>query len=155
MKKDYLECPEDHPHYGEIRYDVNGDPICHICGKSFPKLGAHIWSGHKIRTRDYCELFGLDVGRGICSKEYANKMRGYVHEHYQIVVSENLIRGGKATRFKQGCEGRTRDKISEQTKKALSALGKKTGAMNIKKTPNHKKHVGYDTRNQNSDPGYK
>lgn len=60
MNENYLECPELHPHYGEIQYDVNGDPICHICGKSFPKLGAHIWNGHRIKTRDYFEICGID-----------------------------------------------------------------------------------------------
>lgn len=139
MNENYLECPELHPHYGEIQYDVNGDPICHICGKSFPKLGAHIWNGHHIKTRDYCEIFGLDVGKGICSKEYAQKMREYAYQHYDVVISNNLIKNGKHTRYKHGHEGRTRDKMSEQTKRALSALGKRTGITNIKQTPNHKK----------------
>lgn len=139
MKENYLKCPERHPHYGEIQYDVNGNPICHICGKSFAKLGAHIWNGHRIKMYDYCKLFGLNVGKGICSKEYANKMRNYVFKHYKVVVSENLIKNGKYTRFQQGCEGRTRDKMSAQTRKAVSALGKRTGAINIQKNPNHKK----------------
>lgn len=140
MKENYLECPERHPHYGEIQYDVNGDPICHICGKSFSKLGAHIWNGHKMRTHDYCKTFGLNVGKGICSKEYAMKMRNYAYQHYDIVISENLIKDGKHTRFKQGSEGRTREKMSEQTRRALIVLGKRTGAINIKNTLNNKKH---------------
>lgn len=133
MKENYLEHPECHPHYGEIQYDVNGNPICHICGKSFPKLGAHIWNGHKMRTREYCQIFGLNVGKGICSNEYAMKMREYAYQNYDVVISENLIKEGKRTRFRKGSEGRTREKMSEQTKRALSSLGKRTGPINIKK----------------------
>mgnify|MGYP003002926389 CR=1 FL=1 len=140
MKENYLECPERHPHYGEIQYDVNGNPICHICGKSFPKLGAHIWNGHKMRTREYCQIFGLNVGKGICSNEYAMKMREYAYQNYDVVISENLIKDGKRTRFRKGSEGRTREKMSEQTKRALSSLGKRTGPINIKNIFNNKQY---------------
>lgn len=141
MRENYLESPKSHPHYGEIQYDVNGDPVCHICGKSFPKLGAHIWNGHHIRTRDYCEIFGLNTGRGICSKEYRNKMRAHVRQNYEKVVVKNMVKAGECTRFQKGSKGRTRDKMSEQTKRALSALGKRTGPVNIHFTPNHKKSI--------------
>ena len=49
------------------------------------------------------------------------------------MISENLIKDGKRTRFRKGSEGRTREKMSEQTKRALSSLGKRTGPINIKK----------------------
>lgn len=140
MKENYLEHPECHPHYGEIQYDVNGNPICHICGKSFPKLGAHIWNGHKMRTREYCQIFGLDTTHGICSKDFKEKMREHVYEHYDCVVSENLIKGGKKTRFIPGCEGRTKDKMSEQTRRALSELGRRTWRTNTKKSRNFQKN---------------
>lgn len=140
MKENYLEHPECHPHYGEVQYDVNGNPICHICGKSFPKLGAHIWNGHRIKMREYCEIFGLDVKHGVCSKEYKNKMRDHVYVHYDTVVTKNLLEKGTKSRFKSGGKGRTKDMMSEQTRKRVADLGRKTGAINIKKTRNYVKH---------------
>jgi hypothetical protein len=86
-----------------------------------------------MRTREYCQIFGLNVGKGICSNEYAMKMREYAYQNYDVVISENLIKDGKRTRFRKGSEGRTREKMSEQTKRALSSLGKRTGPINIKK----------------------
>ena len=46
-------------------------------------------------------------------------MREYAYQHYDVVISNNLIKNGKHTRYKHGHEGRTRDKMSEQTKKSL------------------------------------
>lgn len=137
MKENYLEFPKRHPHYGEVQYDVNGDPVCHICGKPFPKLGAHIWNGHRIRTRDYCKIFGLDVKKGICSKEFKEKMRALNAEHYDIVVRKNLLESGAKTRYASGSQGRTKDMMSEQTRRRVAELGHKTGRINIKKTRTH------------------
>lgn len=139
-KINYLESPQKHPHYGEIQYDVNGDPVCHICGKSFPKLCAHIWNGHRIKAKDYKKTFGLDVKKGICSKEYIEKMSAYTQEHYQVVVKQNLIEKGKHSRFKAGSKGRTSDMVSEQTRRRLSELGRKTSGANLKKTRTHLIH---------------
>lgn len=140
MKEDYLKDPKSHPHYGEVQYDVNGNPICHICGKSFPKLGAHIWSGHKIKMREYCEIFGLDVKHGVCSKEYKNRMRDHVYKHYDTVVTKNLLKKGAKSRFKSGGKGRTKDMMSEQTRRRVAELGRNTGRDNIKQTRNYMKH---------------
>lgn len=44
--------------YGKITF-ICGMPMCHICGKTFNKLGAHSWMVHQILTKDYREMFGL------------------------------------------------------------------------------------------------
>jgi hypothetical protein len=37
---------------------------CQICGKWYRQLGTHVSSIHKIRAREYREMFGLDVKTG-------------------------------------------------------------------------------------------
>lgn len=44
--------------YGKITF-IEGLPMCHICGKTFNKLGAHSWNAHKIPTSEYRDMFGI------------------------------------------------------------------------------------------------
>ena len=90
----------DLPEYAKVEYAPNGDAICHICGKAFRKLGAHIWNGHHITMRDYCTKFGLYYRTNKASNiDYRvhmhNIQRGYC-------ITDNLIEKGKNTRLKKG-----------------------------------------------------
>lgn len=131
-----LKCTE-HPHYGELIYNAQGLLVCHICGRAFKKLGAHIWNSHHILTRTYCEMYGLDLGKGLCSEEHRELLRENVMKHYDEVVGKNLIQGGVETRFCPGSEGRPKEKVSEQTRRRLVAHGseyiKKNGRRKSKK----------------------
>lgn len=80
-------------------------------------------------------MYGLDVGKGLCSEEYKELLREYVRENYDKVVEENLIEKGKKTRFVYGDVGRPKDKVSEQSRRRLVMLGKET----IRKTRSHSK----------------
>jgi hypothetical protein len=106
--------------YGEVRYCLKGKPVCHICGISFDRLLSHVRQKHKISAREYKIKFGLDVIKGICSKESAKKSRKAVFDNYELVVKQNLIKNGKNTTFKKGSKGRTRDQVSAQTKTRLT-----------------------------------
>lgn len=105
--------------YGRVEYDQDGKPICEICGKSFDRLMAHARQVHEISARDYKIAHGLDIGKGICSKRSSELSRERVFENYDKVVAQNLIKNGQKTRFKKGDEGRTADKVSEQTRQNL------------------------------------
>lgn len=105
----------DIPPKGEVHYDSRGFPICHICGRSFKKLGAHIYNKHGITRREYCKQFGLDLDRGLCSAELREHLREKNAENFSVVVEENLKLKGTPTRFTKGSKGRTRDKCSLQT----------------------------------------
>ncbi len=104
---------------GEIHYDKEGKPICHICGKSFKKLLSHVWQKHKMSAYDYKKHFGLETTKSIMCKESIEIARQRNLENYDKVVKNNLIRKGENTRFKEGYKGRTKDQVSPMTAKKL------------------------------------
>jgi hypothetical protein len=105
--------------YGEVEYDNNGKPICEICGKSFNRLLSHVRQKHEINEREYKLTYGLDLKKGICSKESSEKTRIKTLENFDKVIAKNLLKNGEKSRFKKGDKGRTKDKVSEQTRKRL------------------------------------
>jgi hypothetical protein len=119
-----IEKEVNHPYFGEVKYDDKGLPLCHICGKSFRKLLNHVWQKHGIYEKEYKLTFGLDTGKGICCQETRERLQQAIKDNYDIVVSDNLLKNGSRTRFKSGGMGRTRDKLSEQSRRRLSDLGR-------------------------------
>lgn len=105
--------------YGEIEYDINGNPKCEICGKHFKRVLSHVRQKHNMNEREYKKNFGFDLRKGICSKESKEKSRKAVFENYEKVVEKNLIIKGQESRFKNGDKGRTKDMVSAQTRKML------------------------------------
>lgn len=63
------------PPVGEIHFDDEGKLICHICGRSYHKLGAHIKQKHDISTDKYKEKFGLNRGAKLTSKSVQDVFR--------------------------------------------------------------------------------
>jgi hypothetical protein len=111
----------NHPHYGEIIYDKRGYLVCHICNRGgFRALGTHVRQAHKdvvSDMREYKEMFGLEVKKGILTEELRKLKADKVWENETVL---NLF-GEKSinSRFKKGGKGRTRDKVSEQTRRKL------------------------------------
>lgn len=64
--------------YGEITHDINGKPICHICGKSFDKLIEHTKRVHGMGSTEYRLAFGLMMSARLTSPKYHKKMKDYV-----------------------------------------------------------------------------
>ncbi len=106
--------------YGRVEYDENDKPICDICGLSFNKLGSHVRQSHRMTAREYKELFGLDLIKGIMSPRSTALAKRKLQENYDQCVTSNLIQGGANTRFEVGSKGRTKDQVSEQTRLRLS-----------------------------------
>lgn len=104
----------DLPDFGKVEYAENGDAICHICGKAYRKLGAHIWNCHHITMRDYCTKFGLLYRNNKASNlDYRIKMR-IIQKDY--CITDNLLEKGKATRIKKGDTLRySRKALQEET----------------------------------------
>lgn len=48
---------------------------CHICGKCFHHLGAHITRTHELTPNEYCDEFGLKRTTGLISPALAEKRR--------------------------------------------------------------------------------
>lgn len=126
--------------YGVIEYDDIGNPVCEICGKSFSRVLSHVRQKHDMNEREYKLKFGFDLRKGICSRFSSELSRIAVEENYEKVVVQNLNKKGQNSRFKKGDKGRTKEKVSEQTRirlkkrlqdpemqKALKKSGKRLG----------------------------
>lgn len=107
------------PQKGEIKYDKEGKPICHICGKSFKKLMSHVWQKHNMFSYEYKKTFGLETTKSIMWKGSVELARKRNLDNYDKVVTENLLKKGQDTRFKKGHKGRTKDQISIMTERKL------------------------------------
>lgn len=105
--------------YGVIEYNEDGQPMCEICGKHFERVIAHARQKHHISEREYKLQFGFNLKKGICSKQSAEKSRERVFENYDKCIGKNLELLGEKTRFKVGSLGRTKEKVSEQTRLML------------------------------------
>lgn len=86
------------PSKGEVRYAPNGDPICHICGMAYAKLGNHIFNKHKLSQNEYREQFHLYRNTKLTNNDYRKKMSDYNKKYSELVVKENLLEKGKKTR---------------------------------------------------------
>ena len=106
--------------HGVIEYTDQGKPICHICGKAFNKLGTHVYYTHNMLMRDYKKKFGLDLIKGIMSRESTMLARRRVYENYDQCITVNLKEKGIPTRYETGSKGRTKEFVSEQTRLRLS-----------------------------------
>lgn len=107
------------PEKGEVTYDSRGYPICHICGRAYKKLGAHIFSAHNLTAKEYKIEFGLDRTKGLLDQELKKRLQKNVMDNYEKVVINNLIQKGADTRFRIGSSGRCREIMSIQTMKKL------------------------------------
>jgi hypothetical protein len=110
-----IEPQTNNQNFGQIKYDPYGKPTCHICGKSFHRLLQHVRQVHTINAKDYKAMFGLIPNKGIMSEVSLQKSQANVSENFDKAVA-NLLKHGVDTRFKKGHEGRTRDKMSEQSR---------------------------------------
>lgn len=55
------------PPAGEVHKDIEGKIICHVCGRSYNKLGAHIVQKHKISVDKYKEVYELNRSQSLTS----------------------------------------------------------------------------------------
>ena len=86
------------PNAGEVKYAINGDPICHICGMAYRKLGSHIYNKHHLTQKEYRERFKLYHSTRLTNQDYKTMMHMYNTKYYDLVVKKNLIEGGVSTR---------------------------------------------------------
>lgn len=105
--------------YGIIEYNDEGLVKCEICSLYFKRPIVHVRQKHFLTEREYKTQFGFDLKKGICSKESAGISREKVLENYDRCIKNNLEIKGVKSRFKKGSEGRTKEKVSAQTKARL------------------------------------
>ena len=97
--RENIELQTSHPNYGKVVKSADGRIICHICGKPFRKLGAHVVQKHGITSWVYKVMFGLDVIKGLVSDEHRQHLSDCAKRNYDVSIKKNLIEGGTATRF--------------------------------------------------------
>lgn len=102
------------PPKGQMIYDNEDRPICHICGRAFNKLGQHVFNRHGMSADEYKELFELNRNVGLTSNKTKEKLQQAVKDNYDQVVVANLVNKGKHTRFNKNNKGRTKDKVRLQ-----------------------------------------
>lgn len=110
--------------FGIIEYNAEGLPMCEICGQYFDRVLSHVRQKHNMQAREYKELYGFDLIKGITSQKSKLKSREAALKNYDEVIARNLLEKGKATRFNEGCTGRTSDQVSEQTRIMLGQRAK-------------------------------
>lgn len=123
--------------FGIIEYDEEGNPKCEICGRYFKRVLTHVRQKHFIDEKEYKKEYGFDLYKGICSKESAERSRERVFENYDKCVEKNLVTKGAESRFKKGYKGRTKEKVSEQTKIMLKERLKKPYMVEAMKKSGH------------------
>ena len=87
------------PEHGRIRHDENGKVICHICGRSYTRLGSHVKESHDMSIEEYKEKFGLCKRAKTTERSYAQVMHNYAKEYK---MDERLLVVGQATRIQRG-----------------------------------------------------
>ena len=100
---------------------AEGKIQCAICKGWYIKLCAHTVQAHGVTASEYKKEQRLDSIKGLVHKDHHKKLSELVKKH-PTVIQENLVEGGKATRFKKGDKTLGNYQRSEQTLKRLKRL---------------------------------
>lgn len=75
---------------------------CQICGKDCEHLGSHVWQRHKIKSKEYKEMFDLPYNMGLCSKNVSDKQREHA---IKLKTHEENFKKSLKYAFKPGHQG--------------------------------------------------
>lgn len=95
------------PKAGTVEHDENGKIICHICGRSYSRLGSHVKESHNMSIEEYKEKFGLCRRTKTTEKSYSQIMREYA---YKNNMDKQISEAGKFTRIKKGENNKRKNK---------------------------------------------
>lgn len=115
------------PPYGEVRYDDEGRPICHVCGMAFDKLIEHTIRKHGLDSLSYRQTFGLMLSARLTGPKYHEKMRQHVAEKPTYKVNFETTHNGE----KRHKSGRSPG-WSEQERKARMKAQAQNGSQSKK-----------------------
>ncbi len=86
--------------------------ICKLCGKECLYLGSHLWFKHKMKAREYKEMYGLDYNYPLISPEVQAKKRVAFEADREKYIA-NLKSNGSKYWFKKGTTNKQR--VSQQS----------------------------------------
>jgi len=87
---------------------------CEICKKHYRHLGSHIWHAHKLKARDYKEMFGLDLKFALIDDDVKQKKQDAYAENREKYLANLTTTKAKKYRFKKG-QAPKRTYFSEQS----------------------------------------
>jgi hypothetical protein len=108
------------PEAGVIEKDYRGYVVCHICGRAYKKLGAHLKESHRMTIDAYKEKFGLCHNARTTAFSYSEHMRMLADKYKmgqrlmitglntRIKTGENHLRLGKKARLQECIDKRRR-----------------------------------------------
>ena len=84
------------PDAGNVEYDDQGRPICHICGMALDKLMEHVRRKHHMTSEEYRRSFDLMRKKArLTSPKYSDMMRKHVDDTPTWVENFSDIHCGK------------------------------------------------------------
>lgn len=113
------------PDEGNIAHDHRGYVVCHICGRSYKRLGSHIKGSHNMTIAEYKEAFGLCNNARTTESTYSSHMRALA---YYYEMPKRLQKAGENTRIKAG---ETRLRYGKKSR--LQEILNRSRRFNIKK----------------------
>ena len=87
------------PKLGKVEYDYRGYVVCHICGRAYKSLGAHIKESHNMTIAEYKAKFELCNNTKTTEVNYSAHMRNLA---YKYNMPQRLQITGYPTRIKKG-----------------------------------------------------
>lgn len=87
------------PEAGMLVKDNRGYPICHVCGKSYRRIGSHCKEKHGMTIAEYKKQFGLCASCKTTEDSYSATMSKHAYDNN---MDKQLLECGKNTRFKTG-----------------------------------------------------
>ena len=84
------------PALGMIEKDDKGYVICHICGRSYKRLGSHAKESHNLTIEQYKEKFGLCRNARTTEDKYSKVMKQHAYDNNMPAM---LTEKGKRTRL--------------------------------------------------------
>ena len=112
------------PPKGVIVKDNNGYIVCHICGRSYKRLGSHAKESHHLTIEQYKREFDLCRNARTTEDNYSETMKDLALKYK---MDEMLKDKGSATRFIKGSRTpHTKDKVRLQ--EIIDKRNRKRGA---------------------------
>lgn len=113
----------DLPSPGIIKRDKSGKVICHICGRSYNRLGSHVNESHGLTIAEYKEKFGLCARAKTTEESYSRKMHNYaikngIDKIISIMGLETRIKPGER-HLRAGKKIRLQEKIEKERRRYL------------------------------------
>nr|DAL78890.1 MAG TPA: ROS/MUCR transcriptional regulator protein [Caudoviricetes sp.] len=95
------------PKAGTVEHDESGKVICHICGRSYNRLGSHVRESHGMTIEEYKAEFGLCRRTKTTEETYSQTMR---ENAYRNNMDQRLLEAGKSTRIQKGESNKRKNK---------------------------------------------